>query len=134
MFGKVSKSLLTAILLVASGGASAQDVASGIIKFSPTEPYPVHEVYYPGTEALAEDEMRVIACGTGMPQPRLKQAAACFAESEKIEVPVETGYQLAAAIQIARENNEDIILVNISAHKRAQEHVPTHAEPTQNFS
>ena len=29
-------------------------------------------------EALAPDEMRVIACGTGMPIPRLKQAAACF--------------------------------------------------------
>ena len=59
-------------------GSSAQEVASGIIEFSPTEPYPVREVYYPGTEALAEDEMRVVACGTGMPQPRLKQAAACF--------------------------------------------------------
>ncbi len=36
------------------------------------------DVYYPGTEQLAPDEMRVIACGTGMPQPRLSQAAACF--------------------------------------------------------
>ena len=35
-------------------------------------------VYFPGTEALAPDEMRVIACGSGMPMPRLKQAAACF--------------------------------------------------------
>jgi hypothetical protein len=35
-------------------------------------------VYYPGTEALAPDEMRVIACGSGMPMPRLKQAACCF--------------------------------------------------------
>ncbi|MGI9319163.1 MAG: guanitoxin biosynthesis MBL fold metallo-hydrolase GntH [bacterium] len=78
MFGKISISLLLASLLVASGGAQAQDVASGVIEFSPTEPYPIREVYYPGTEALAEDEMRVIACGTGMPQPRLKQAAACF--------------------------------------------------------
>ena len=39
---------------------------------------PLHDVYYPGTEELAADEMRVIACGTGMPMPRLKQAAACF--------------------------------------------------------
>ena len=78
MFGKISKFLLAASLLVANGGVQAQDVASGVIEFSPTEPYPTHEVYYPGTEALAEDEMRVVACGTGMPQPRLKQAAACF--------------------------------------------------------
>ncbi|WP_170570230.1 guanitoxin biosynthesis MBL fold metallo-hydrolase GntH [Ruegeria atlantica] len=36
------------------------------------------EVYYPNTEDLAEDEMRVIACGTGMPTTRASQAAACF--------------------------------------------------------
>lgn len=43
-----------------------------IHKWSPTKPYPSQNIYYPGTEALAKDEMRVIACGTGMPQPRLK--------------------------------------------------------------
>ncbi len=48
------------------------------VEWSRTKPYPKQEVYYPGTEELAADEMRVIACGTGMPQPRLKQAAACF--------------------------------------------------------
>ncbi len=36
------------------------------------------DVYYPNTEDLAEDEMRVIACGTGMPTTRAAQAAACF--------------------------------------------------------
>jgi ribonuclease Z len=36
------------------------------------------EVYYPGTEDLAPDEMRVTACGTGMPNARPKQAAACW--------------------------------------------------------
>ncbi len=36
------------------------------------------DVYYPGTEELAPDEMRVIACGTGMPNARPRQAAACF--------------------------------------------------------
>ncbi len=43
-----------------------------------TSPFPQHEAYFPGSETLDEDEMRVVACGTGMPQPRLKQAAACF--------------------------------------------------------
>ena len=52
--------------------------SSGATKWSSTEPYPRHDVYYPGTEQLQPDEMRVIACGTGMPIPRLKQAAACF--------------------------------------------------------
>ncbi len=36
------------------------------------------DVYYPNSENLAPDEMRVIACGTGMPTTRAAQAAACF--------------------------------------------------------
>ena len=46
--------------------------------WEPTKPYPSQSVYYPGAEALGKDEMRVIACGTGMPQPHLKQAGSCF--------------------------------------------------------
>jgi ribonuclease Z len=45
---------------------------------SPVEPLEDREVYYPGTEALAPNEMRVTACGTGMPNARPKQAAACW--------------------------------------------------------
>jgi len=36
------------------------------------------DMYFPGTEKLGADEMRVIACGTGMPNQRPKQAAACW--------------------------------------------------------
>ena len=32
----------------------------------------------PGTEALAADEMRIVALGTGMPSMRPKQASACW--------------------------------------------------------
>ena len=39
---------------------------------------PELDVYYPGTEQLAPDEMRVVALGTGMPSVRPKQAAACW--------------------------------------------------------
>ena len=52
--------------------------ATSANEHSPTKPNPNRNVYYPGTEELAPDEMRVIACGSGMPMPRLKQAAACF--------------------------------------------------------
>ena len=45
---------------------------------SPTQPLANREVYYPGTEALGPDEMRITACGTGMPNARPKQAAACW--------------------------------------------------------
>ncbi len=61
--------------VIAFGMATAEQAPK---EWSRTQPFPVHDVYYPGTEALAPDEMRVIACGTGMPQPRLKQAAGCF--------------------------------------------------------
>ncbi len=36
------------------------------------------DVYFPNSEDLDPDEMRVIACGTGMPTTRAAQAAACF--------------------------------------------------------
>jgi ribonuclease Z len=36
------------------------------------------DYYVPNSEDLAPDEMRVIACGTGMPTTRAAQAAACF--------------------------------------------------------
>ena len=45
---------------------------------SPTGTAPDRSVYYPGTEELGPDEIRVIALGTGMPTPRPFQAAACF--------------------------------------------------------
>jgi ribonuclease Z len=45
---------------------------------SPTRAIPDRDVYYPGTEDLATDEMRIVALGTGMPSVRPKQAAACW--------------------------------------------------------
>jgi ribonuclease Z len=46
-------------------------------KPSPTKPRE-RDYYAPNSEKLASDEMRVIACGTGMPTTRAAQAAACF--------------------------------------------------------
>ncbi len=63
--------------VVATAEAKTQDSVAPN-QWSPTKPYPKQNVYYPGTEELKPDEMRVIALGTGMPMPRLKQAAACF--------------------------------------------------------
>jgi ribonuclease Z len=45
---------------------------------SPVRALEERDVYFPGTEDLAPDEMRVTACGTGMPNARPKQAAACW--------------------------------------------------------
>ena len=63
-------SVLGFLSILTFGLANAEQTPK---EWSRTRPYPVHDVYYPGTEALAPDEMRVIACGTGMPTPRLKQ-------------------------------------------------------------
>jgi ribonuclease Z len=52
--------------------------ATSAQKASPVKALAERDIYYPGSEDLAEDEMRVVACGTGMPNARPKQAAACF--------------------------------------------------------
>ena len=46
-------------------------------KVSPTKAR-ARDYYSPNSENLAPDEIRVIACGTGMPTTRAAQAAACF--------------------------------------------------------
>ncbi len=55
----------------------AAEAAGGVVK-SPTGTAPDRYVYYPGTEELARDEIRVTACGTGLPAARRGQAATCF--------------------------------------------------------
>ena len=51
--------------------------AGGVVK-DPAGTAPQRYVYYPGTEELAEDEIRLVACGTGLPAARRDQAATCF--------------------------------------------------------
>ena len=71
-FFMVSMSFL-AIILFLSGPI---DVGAAE-KVSPTKARE-RDYYSPNSENLASDEMRVIACGTGMPTTRAAQAAACF--------------------------------------------------------
>ena len=52
--------------------------AAGGAVTGPNVEAPDRYVYYPGTEVLAKDEVRVIACGTGMPDARRGAASACF--------------------------------------------------------
>ena len=53
------------------------EAAGGVVQ-SPIDAAPDRYVYYPGSEELAQDEIRVIACGTGLPAARRSQAATCF--------------------------------------------------------
>jgi len=52
--------------------------AAGGAVTGPNVEAPDRYVYYPGTEVLARDEVRVIACGTGMQDARRGAASACF--------------------------------------------------------
>jgi len=45
---------------------------------SPTGVMKPRDMYFPGTEKLASDEMRIVSCGTGMPAARRGQAATCW--------------------------------------------------------
>ena len=53
------------------------EAAGGVVK-DPKGTAPDRYVYYPGTEELKPDEIRMIAAGTGMPSARRSQAATCF--------------------------------------------------------
>ena len=57
-------------------GAASQDAAHAAEP--KVETSPARGVYYPNTEELAKDEMRIISCGTGMPNQRPSQAASCW--------------------------------------------------------
>ena len=48
------------------------------VKASPVSSNENRDVYFPGSEDLGPDEMRLVACGTGMPTARPKQAASCW--------------------------------------------------------
>jgi ribonuclease Z len=70
-------------LVITQGGGAAKSgaLAAGLTQddpdVSPTEARE-RDFYAPNSETLAPDEMRIIACGTGMPNTRMAQAAACF--------------------------------------------------------
>ena len=73
--------ILSAVTALAASTAHATDSpkpSPQAANYSRTGTVENRAVYYPGTEALEPDEMRVIACGSGMPVPSLNQGAACF--------------------------------------------------------
>ena len=59
------------------GRSSSADGLADAQELSPVEARD-RLFYAPNSENLAPDEMRLIACGTGMPTARPKQAASCW--------------------------------------------------------
>ncbi len=68
-------------LIISQSGSGPQGIAAAAMKDSPTKISPVRarprDFYAPNSEDLAPDEMRVIACGTGMPTARGRGRAVC---------------------------------------------------------
>jgi len=96
-------------LLSGLQGLSSGVMAKAFAAESPTKSSPVssraRDFYAPNSEDLAPDEMRLIACGTGMPTSRPKQAASCWllelGNGDKFIFDIGTGSaERIAALQI----------------------------------
>ncbi len=102
-----------ALTLLASSGYTA-----GGQQKSRTDAAPDRYVYYPGSEALDKKEIRVTACGTGMPAARHNQAATCFlvefGNGEKILFDIGSGSMAnIAAYLIPYEFLDKIFLTHL---------------------
>jgi len=85
---------------------------------SPTGTAPDRYVYYPGTEELAKNEIRLFACGTGMPAARRDQAATCWlvelGNGDKFLFDVGTGSMVnVAALMIPYDFLDKVFLTHL---------------------
>ncbi|MCH7643338.1 MAG: MBL fold metallo-hydrolase [Myxococcales bacterium] len=91
--------------------------AGGTVE-SPTGTAPDRYAYYPGTEDLDKDEIRLIACGTGLPAARRDQAATCFlaelGNGDKFLFDVGTGSMAnVAALMIPYDFLDKVFLTHL---------------------
>ena len=73
------------------------------------------DVFYPGTEEVQPNEIRVVALGTGMPNARPKQAAACWlvelGNGEKFLFDIGTGSaERLSAMKIPMDNLDKLFI------------------------
>ena len=99
---------IAAIILMGAGGP---------VK-SPTGTAPDRYAYYPGTEDLDKDEIRLIACGTGLPAARRDQAATCYlaelGNGDKFLFDVGTGSMAnVAALMIPYDFLDKVFLTHL---------------------
>jgi ribonuclease Z len=93
------------------------EAAGGPVK-SPTGTAPDRYVYYPGTEKLEKDEIRLFACGTGMPAARRDQAATCWlvelGNGDKFIFDIGTGSMVnVAALMIPYDYLDKVFLTHL---------------------
>jgi ribonuclease Z len=114
LFAAISLGATAAFLLL---GTAAVDAAGGKVT-SPTGTAPDRYVYYPGTEELAKDEIRLFACGTGMPAARRDQAATCWlvelGNGDKFLFDIGTGSMVnVAALMIPYDFLDKVFLTHL---------------------
>ncbi len=112
------KKMIRNLILLVSLTASSLVLAAGGVVTDPAGVAPDRYVYYPGTEPLSEDEIRLTACGTGMPAARHKQAATCFlaefGNGDKLIFDIGTGSMAnLAAYMIPYEYLDKIFLSHL---------------------
>ncbi len=96
---------------------SSAEAAGGKVK-SPIGTAEERYVYYPGTEEISPDEIRLVACGTGMPAARHGQAATCWlvelGNGDKFLFDVGTGSMAnAAALMIPYDFLDKVFLSHL---------------------
>ena len=105
------------VCIYALATATAAHAAGGVVK-DPNGTAPDRYVYYPGTETLAKDEIRLFACGTGMPAARRDQAATCWlvetGNGDKFFFDVGTGSMVnVAALMIPYDFLNKVFLTHL---------------------
>ncbi|WP_415406870.1 guanitoxin biosynthesis MBL fold metallo-hydrolase GntH [Sulfurovum sp. CS9] len=98
-------------------GATVAFAAGGVVK-STTGEAPDRYVYYPGTEELQKDEIRLISCGTGLPAARRSQAATCWlaeaGNGDKFLFDIGTGSMVnVAALMIPYDYLDKVFLTHL---------------------
>ena len=102
---------------VAQSVVSGAQAAGGVVK-SKTGAAPDRYVYYPGTEELKSDEIRLFACGTGLPAARRNQAATCWlvelGNGDKFLFDIGTGSMVnVAALMIPYDYLDKVFLSHL---------------------
>ena len=100
----------SAILFMANSGPQEE--------LSPVKAGENRDVYFPNSEDLGPNEMRLVACGTGMPTARPKQAASCWllelGNGDKFIFDVGTGSnERIAAMQIPYNYLDKVFLSHL---------------------
>jgi ribonuclease Z len=110
--------IMLILMLAIMGLTSNLVLAAGGKVTSRTGIAPDRYVYYPGTEKLSKDEIRLFACGTGLPAARRSQAATCWlvetGNGDKFLFDIGTGSMVnVAALMIPYDFLDKVFLTHL---------------------